>query len=95
MAKKLVFYATRSGGTTLDLGEGGGNPFASALIELANKPSLVLRDLPSRLRKLTAAKSGGRQIPECVASNRLPRWRYDAEGVGRKERTCALVLVVP
>jgi hypothetical protein len=90
----LVYYATRSGGTTLDTGEGGGNPFASALIELADEQSLQLRNLAGRLRRLTAAKSGRHQITECAGDPRLPAWTF-REDIGlRKEKRSALVLVV-
>lgn len=33
-AAPSVFYASQSGKSTLDQGQGGGNPFASALVEL-------------------------------------------------------------
>ena len=92
--RTLVYYATRSGGTTLDTGEGGGNPFAGALIELANEPSLQLRHLAGRLRKLTAAKSERHQITECAGSPRLPAWTFREDMGLRKEKRSALVLVV-
>jgi hypothetical protein len=90
----LVYYATRSGGTTLDTGEGGGNPFASALIEVAGERTLRLRNLAMRLRKLTAAKSRGHQVVECLGDPRLPAWRFQEDLGLRRERRSALVLVV-
>ena len=56
-AGALVFHASESGKQTLDQGEGGGNPFASALIELLERPSLTLSLLPTELKQLTVRKS--------------------------------------
>jgi len=39
--RPLHFYASQSGAETLDQGEGGGNPFASALIELLGRPTIT------------------------------------------------------
>ena len=90
----LVCYATQSGGTTLDTAAGGGNPFASALIDAASEQKLQLKDLPARLGELTGIKSNGRQVVECVGRPRLPTWQF-FENLGRaRERRCALVLVV-
>jgi hypothetical protein len=90
----LVYYATRSGGTTLDTGEGGGNPFASALIEVATEPTLQLRNLGTRLRKLTIAKSHGHQVVDYVGDTGLPTWRFVEDLSLRREQRTALVLVV-
>lgn len=93
-AARLVCYATRSGGTTLDTGEGGGNPFASALIEVANDKTIQLRSLITNLRKLTAAKSHGHQIVECSGGTDLPNWQFQENlSLGREKRS-ALVLIV-
>lgn len=91
---KQIYYATRSGGTTLDVGAGGGNPFASALIELAGDPTLRLRELTTRLRALTEEKSGGRQVVECVGSARGSDWGFQHELTAGRERREALVMVV-
>jgi hypothetical protein len=90
----LVYYATRSGGTTLDTGEGGGNPFATALIEVASEGELELRNLATRLREVTAAKSCGHQIVECFGHTGLPAWRIRDDLAAKRERRSALVLVV-
>ena len=63
-AETLIFHASQSGKQTLDQGEGGGNPFASALIDLLKRPSLTLSQLPAALQRLTAKKSGGFQLPD-------------------------------
>lgn len=75
-AEPLTFYAATSGERALDQGEGGGNPFASALIELLARPSLHLAELSDELARLTHAKSRGFQkadVPELatIASRQL------------------------
>ena len=59
-----VFYGSSRGGKTLDQGEGGGNPFASALIDLLERPGLTLGALSDEIVSLTEQKSSGFQIPE-------------------------------
>jgi hypothetical protein len=88
----MVFYATSSGGQTLDVGDGGGNPFASALIEAARESEL--RSLAARLRELTAAKSGGVQLAESAGDAAVPTWRFAEDMALERERRVALVLVV-
>lgn len=63
-APPLRFFGTQPGGKTLDQGEGGGNPFASALIELLSRKELTLAGLAKELVELTERKSGGRQHPD-------------------------------
>ncbi len=60
----LVFYASQSGKPTLDQGEGGGNPFASALIELLERRSLTYSELRTELVSMTKKKSHGFQEPD-------------------------------
>ena len=93
-APALLFYATRSGGTTLDIAEEQGNPFASALIEAAAEPRLQLRDLAKRLRKLTVAKSDGHQHVECHGNVALPAWSFVENLGAKRENRAALLLVV-
>lgn len=90
----LLVYATRSGGTTLDTGEGGGNPFASALIEAAEPPGLPLRELPKRLRTRTAELSGGHQAVEWLGETARGAWRFPVGDGPTPDRRSALVLVV-
>ncbi len=92
--RPLVIYATRPGGTTLDQDEFGGNPFATALIELSQRKGLKLRRLLPALRQLTLDRSAGLQTPTW---ERLPsdiRWAFPLPPGKRKERRIALVLVV-
>jgi hypothetical protein len=93
-AATLVFYATRSGGTTFDTGEGGGNPFASALIEAASHETLPLRDLAASLGILTTAKSQGHQVVEWCGDTHLPDWRFLEDHSLIREKRSALVLTV-
>lgn len=91
---RATFFATRPGGITLDRDEEGGNPFASALIELASDPALRLRELADRLRYLTGHKTDGRQVPDYVGPSELPDWGFNEELMPRREARHALVLVV-
>jgi len=90
----LIGYATRSGGTTLDQDECGGNPFATALIRLAGESDLTLRNLPSRLRVLTGSLSDGHQVPEFTQSPASRNWQWRLALGSRREKRQALVLVV-
>lgn len=60
----LRFCGTSSGKKTLDQGEGGGNPFASALIELLQRNELTIHAFRQDIATLTNKKSGGYQTPE-------------------------------
>lgn len=57
-------FATQSGGTTLDSAAGGGNPFATALIELLQRPQLGFADFRQDLASLTRKYSRNHQQPE-------------------------------
>lgn len=59
----IYLYASQSGRPTLDQGEGGGNPFASALVELLNRPALNFDEFRTELVDLTERKSRGFQRP--------------------------------
>ncbi len=87
----LVFYASSSGKPTFDQGEGGGNPFASALVELLQSRDLGLGAFSTQLRVLTVKKSGGRQQPEVPSSPHPADWKIAPKAEG--ERRVALVLV--
>ena len=91
-AEPLVFHASQSGQRTLDQGEGGGNPFASALIELLARPSLQLAELPAGISRLTAAKSRGFQKADVPAAVTGAAWQVLPVKPG--ERRIALVMVV-
>jgi hypothetical protein len=73
-AAPIFYYGSQSNGQTIDQGEGGGNPFASALVELLARPRLTLTSLNSDLVKLTKRKSAGRQHPETSETNVVGDW---------------------
>jgi hypothetical protein len=93
VSSTIVYYATCSGGSTVDVDAEGGNPFASALLEVAADDGLELRSLGERLREATRAKSSGIQAVEWAGEARLSSWRIGAEP-RPGERRSALVLVV-
>ncbi len=91
-AETLMFYASASGKQTLDQGEGGGNPFASAVIEALTKPSLRLTQLPAVIQQLTSTKSRGFQAADVPAS--VAHGTYHLSPRNKADRRIALVLVV-
>jgi hypothetical protein len=91
-ADALVFYASESGRQTFDQGEGGGNPFASALVEVLQRPTLTLSELPAELQRLTEQKSRGLQSADAPVS--VPRGNVSLVPAKPEERRIALVMVV-
>jgi hypothetical protein len=91
-AETLVFHASASGKQTLDQGEGGGNPFASSLIEILAKRKVTLSELPVALRQLTDAKSKGVQLPDVPTSIVSESWQLVPPRAS--ETRIALVMVV-
>lgn len=91
-AETLIFHASQSGKQTLDQGEGGGNPFASGLIELLSRPSLTLAEVPSALRALTYKNSKGFQVADVPAST--SQGNYLLTPPREDEKRVALVMVV-
>ena len=73
-ASPVVHYASRSGESTLDQGDGGGNPFVSAIVELLGRPSLTLTSFGRELVDLTKEKSWNRQQPEISYSGEIAEW---------------------
>jgi len=89
-----LVFATRSGGTTIDQDAFGGNPFATALIQVAGEPPLPFRRFPGRLRTLTVQGSQRHQVPEWAKWPEGLHWSFRLEPGSRHERRCALVLIV-
>jgi hypothetical protein len=89
-----IVFATRSGGTTIDQDAYGGNPFATALIELARTERMSIREFPGRLRALTARASQRHQVPQWKRWPERLSWSLPLQPGSRDERRCALVLVV-
>ena len=85
----LIFHASQAGMTTLDEGDGGGNPFARALVDVLSQNEANLSELPSKLETLTVKKSHGLQTASGPAS--APDWQLVPKKLA--ERRIALVLV--
>jgi hypothetical protein len=88
----LTFHASASGKPTLDDAESGGNPFASALIEILGQSQLMLAELAVALHQGTVSRSRGFQLPEVPYGVPVRNWRVVPSTPG--ERRIALVLVV-
>jgi len=89
-----VCFATRSGGTTIDRDSEGGNPFATALIELSTSDDVDIADFPTRLRELTTKISNDHQSPEWVGAQPTVDWRLPQPRIEQRVRRVALVLIV-
>ena len=90
-ASPVIFYASQSGRSTLDQGEGGGNPFASALIEVLERPSLTYAEFRTDLIALTKEKSRGFQEPDASTSIDSTQWRV--KPISASAKRVALVFV--
>ena len=86
-----ICYATKSGEPTFD---DGGNPFATALIELSSLSQFPISEFASRLHNRTMELSGGDQSPEWVGAEPTIDWRLPKPQIGTQCRRVALVLVV-
>ena len=82
----LMFYAGQPGRLTQDRDRQGGNPFASALVEVLKQKPETLKDFTSMLAASNARHSGGWQQLQFPKS--LPSWRFAGEG-----KRVALVLI--
>jgi opacity protein-like surface antigen len=83
----LVYYAGQAGRLTQDRDRLGGNPFASALVEVLKKQPATLSDFTALLAASNARHSGGWQ--QLQFPKRLPVWKLNAAG----EKRIALVLI--
>jgi len=89
-----IIYATDSGGTTIDQDVYGGNPFATALIDLSTATTGSLTTFARRLRNLTRQRSGNHQNPIWTSLPAGSKWSIAMPAVQRTERRVALVLIV-
>ena len=87
----IYLYASQSGRSTLDQGEGGGNPFASAFVELLSREVLNFDTFRTDLIHLTDRKSRGFQRPDIQAPDSMHGWQLLPKP--ETERRVALVLV--
>ena len=90
----LVCYATQPGGVTLDGGDHPGNPFATALLDIAASQNKAMRAWPAALEKTTFRESRGRQLVEVAGSVATPAWRFQAGDRDRSDRRVCLLLMV-
>lgn len=90
-ADTLVFHAVSSGQRALDKGNGGGNPFASALIETLGSGDVRLGELSQTLKALTAAFSNNKMIADVPRKPAPSDWQVVPARAGEVRK--ALVLV--
>jgi hypothetical protein len=85
----LFYYAGQAGRLTQDRDRQGGNPFASALVEVLNQHPLTLEDFGGRLAAANSRYSGGWH--QLQKPRKLPdsKWRLDDES----QKRVALVLI--
>ena len=88
----LVFHAVQPGRQALDAGDGGGNPFASALIEVLGRPSADLKTMAAEIERLTSLKSSRHMVADVPQVGTQGSWSLVPARAG--ERRVALVLVV-
>ncbi len=91
LAELVYFYASQSGKPTLDQGEGGGNPFASALVELLNYTNISFEEFRIKLIEITLQKSRKYQQPEIISKYKFKRWQFLPKSSG--EKRIALIFV--
>jgi hypothetical protein len=90
----LLFYGTSAGGQAFDGDVQGGNPLATALIELTSDPGTRLGNLGALLRQRVARATQRRQLPQVPAQAWPDDWRFVQPLGAASESRLALVLVV-
>jgi hypothetical protein len=88
-ADRISIFATQPGEKSIDVDGAGGNPFATALLQLLalNQPDLAL--VLAEIGPLTNTRSFGLQTPEVVGS---PGKRHVLAGAGAADPRIALVI---
>jgi len=84
----LIFYAGQAGRLTSDRDREGGNPFASALVEVIVQKPLTLARFTERMAIANSIKSQGWQMMDYPRVLPAPKVRLD-----RGEKRVALVLI--
>jgi len=84
----LMYYAGQAGRLTQDRDQLGGNPFASALVEVLKLQPATLADFTALMSAANARHSGGWQ--QMQFPKKLPYWRMGASSGGKR---VALVLI--
>jgi hypothetical protein len=90
-AKPVFLYASLAGRPTFDEDAQGGNPFATALVELLSRKSVSFTAFAADLIALTKDASNGAQTAEVVGGDRLAGWQFLPKP--RTESWVALVVV--
>ncbi len=90
-AQPLFYYAGAPGRLTTDRDRTGGNPFATALVDVLDDPGLRLRDFGTSIAGATHLASDGWQSAQVPRRVPLPNWRFSGDVAG--EDRVALVLV--
>jgi len=88
--KPLYYYAGQAGRLTEDRDRQGGNPFASALIEVLKAPSLDLKTFGERLAFENQKRSGGWHLAQLPKTRDLPTWKIMPAA---NEKRIALVFI--
>jgi len=91
VTKPVFIYASQPGRATLDRDQEGGNPFASAVIQLLGRRSITFATFQTDLTALTKQKSKGFQDSDVVGGGGLSTWRLLPKPP--TEKWVALVLV--
>jgi len=87
----VFLYASLSGRPTFDEDARGGNPFATALVQLLSAKSMSFSAFSTDLVALTRQTSKGSQQAEIVGGDHLAQWQFLP--TPRHEKRVALVLV--
>jgi hypothetical protein len=89
-AAPLIYYGGAAARLTMDRDDQGGNPLASALIDVLRKQPLTLAEFGPELAGATAHHAGGWQMVEAPKKLPDPKWTLAADG---KQTRVALVLI--
>jgi hypothetical protein len=89
-APPLIYYGGLPARLTMDRDNQGGNPLASALIDVLRKQPLTLAEFGPELAGATARHAGGWQLVEAPKKLPDPKWTLAADG---RQTRVALVLI--
>ncbi|MEP7209922.1 MAG: caspase family protein [Alphaproteobacteria bacterium] len=89
-AAPLIYYGGAAARLTMDRDDQGGNPLASALIDVLRKQPLTLAEFGPELAGATARHAGGWQMVEAPKKLPDPKWTLAADA---KQTRVALVLI--
>ncbi len=87
----IYFYASQPGELTIDQDEEGGNPFASAFVDLLTHETLTFDTFRNNLIDKTLQKSRGFQRPDISSQIDMEEWQFLPKS--STEKRIALVFV--